>query len=137
MIPTAAITSRIAGLILVLAATSFAAADTADTLRLDATRSRPLFSPTRRPPPPAVAPAIQPAALVLPGPPAASAPTLQLSGVVMGGKPVAIIKLPSDPKARNVTLGTLIDGWTVIGILPREIQLRHADRTVIIYLPGR
>ncbi len=100
-----------------------------------ATRHRPLFSPTRRPPPPAslgnggiLAPTV-----ALPPP----KPNLQLSGIILGGgQEVALVKRGGDTRVVRVGVGTPIDGWTVSEIAPRAITLRRSDGlSAVVRLP--
>ena len=101
----------------------------------EATRTRPLFSPTRRPPPPP-APAFvaPPVAMIAPAP--VMAPDLAVSGVIVGTDTrIAIVKRPSDAVFTRVTRGSQIDGWTVSEIEPRAVVLRRDDRSVTIGMP--
>jgi hypothetical protein len=138
---------RLAGLCICVAAAPFCAAamdlpgSARQTVRepglesLDATRARPLFSPSRRPPPPP-APIAAPILPPAPVPVAAPPPDIQLVGVVFGGRThTAIVEHPADPRPINVEVGDQIDGWTVTEIRPREIVLEHGPRTVTIGLP--
>jgi general secretion pathway protein N len=110
------------------------AADGRDLAHLEATRLRPLFSPTRRPPP-VVAVVAAPAPLApaaVPAPP----PAVQLTGVIIGDKRMAIVRRAADPRPINIEVGSTIDGWTVSAISSREIELRQERRVVTIALPS-
>ena len=110
-----------------------AAAGEPDLNSLEATRNRPLFSPTRRPPPLPSHPAPVAIEPVVPPPPP---PRLQLSGVIIGsGKRVAIVVRLGDAKTLSVEIGSQIDGWTVAAILPRGITLRRDARDFMVELP--
>lgn len=99
---------------------------------LKATRNRPLFSPTRRPPPARISP-ITPAS---PGP--RPPPQVDLTGVILGpGERAAIVVVPGGSAPRAVHLGAAIDGWRVTAIAARSIVLSHAGRSVEIRLPAR
>ena len=101
----------------------------------EATRARPLFSPTRRPLPPAIAP---PSLVVAPVVQAnAPPPPVSLSGVILGpGTSVALLTRPGSAEATRVALGARIDGWRVSEIRPRAVVLTLDDRSVTVTLPG-
>ena len=101
---------------------------------LEATRSRPLFSPSRRPPPPPQLPdsAVTGSNIPLPLPP----PRVELTGVIFGSdQQTAILKRPDDPKPESVHLGADVEGWKVTLITPRSIVLTRADKSLEIQLP--
>ena len=91
---------------------------------LDATRRRPLFAPTRRPPPEPVAEPVnpvQPAAVE-------ATPNVEVRGIIFGDNHrIAIVKRPSSPQTVDVAVGSEIDGWVVSDILPRGIVLRRDE----------
>lgn len=105
-----------------------------DALRLatlTATRDRPLFTPSRRPPPPApveAAPPPQPAEVeekpIVLGP-----PPFDLVGSVIGeGAAVALLRNRTTNKVVRVKLGDDADGWRVDAIGLRTIALAHEAR---------
>lgn len=98
--------------------------------------ARPLFAPTRRPPPPPVSAALQPLSPPAPSPP--SGPNVALSGVILGpgGGGVALVRGALDPAPVRVRLGGTVDGWTVAEILPRAVVLRRDGRSATVDLPG-
>lgn len=105
-----------------------------------ATVERPLFSPTRRPPPPPSLPQVAdvPPAPPRPPPPLPPAPPpqVELSGIILGGGiNVAILRRPQDAAPVHVALGSAIDGWTVAEIRPRAVLLQQGDRRVSVDLP--
>lgn len=107
-------------------------ADSAPDGRFRAMVERPLFSPSRRPPPPPLAPLAMPA---LPAPPLPP-PNLTLSGVITGGGGgIALVRRPQDASPILVAAGGDVDGWTVAEIHTRDIVLRRDDRTVTVALP--
>ena len=109
-----------------------AQADSALEGRFRAMVERPLFSPTRRPPPPPVA--LTP--LDAPSLPAPPPPNLALSGVITGrGGGVALLRRPQDAAPIHVALGGTVDGWTVAEIRPRAIVLRRDARSFTVDLP--
>jgi general secretion pathway protein N len=101
---------------------------------LEATRSRPLFSPSRRPPPPVIAMSapVVAAAPVVPDP-HATPPDLHLIGVIVGSdEQRAIVKRAREVKSFGVAAGDQIDGWTVAHIEPRQIILQHDEKSATI-----
>jgi hypothetical protein len=96
---------------------------------LSATRERPLFSPTRRPP---VRPAAAPAPLVRradPAPPP-SPPGVVLLGVVIGADTArAFVRSEPPDKTLRVGIGDDIGGWKVSQIERRELVLSLGDRS--------
>ena len=87
--------------------------------RLSATRERPLFSPTRRPPAPPPVP---------PPPPPAPPPDVALLAVIMDGEDArAVVRAGST--VRRVQIGDDIDGWKVGQIEARQLVLSLDDRT--------
>ena len=102
---------------------------------LSATRERPVFSPTRRPPAPpprstvALAPPLQTVAT-----PAPAAPTFQLVGTVLGpnGK-IAIVTEGGDPPLR-LREGEAAEGWTLREVAPRAATLEGYGRVVTLDL---
>lgn len=97
--------------------------------------ARPLFAPTRRPPPPVASVPLQPLSAP-PQPP--SAPNVALSGVILGpgGGGVALMRGPLDPAPVRVGRGAMVDGWTIAEIRPRAVVLRRDGRSATVELPG-
>jgi len=90
--------------------------------RLSATRERPLFSPSRRPPVPPPAPV----AAALPPPPP---PQLTLFGIVMDAEDArAIVKMGTANEIRRVRMGDDIGGWKVAQIEQRQLVLSLDSR---------
>jgi hypothetical protein len=101
--------------------------------RLSATRDRPLFSATRRPPSALISrlAASDPVPLVLP----VSPPTLVLVGVVTeanGG--FALVRTPNQAGTHRIRVGDQIDGWRVAQIAPRRLFLARQDRSAAFTL---
>ena len=100
---------------------------------LHATRNRPLFSPSRRPPPAsqAAGSAVAVQGTRLPTP----APQVELTGVIFGSyQQTAILRQPGKPEPKLVQLGAMVDGWRVTSITPRSIVLTRAKRSVEMQL---
>jgi general secretion pathway protein N len=89
--------------------------------RLSATRERPLFSPSRRPPAP-------PPALPSAPPPPPAPPDVALLAVVMDGEQARAI-IRTGPKIMRVQIGDDIDGWKVGQIEARQLVLSLNERT--------
>lgn len=106
---------------------------------LSATRLRPLFSTTRRPPP---APEAMGARAVSAAPPARpQPPDMVLTAVVIGTDVrMAVFKRPSEAKTQAVVAGGNIDGWTLTTIEPRQVVLQRDAEVVSLGLvksPGK
>ena len=100
--------------------------------RLSATVDRPLFSPSRRPPPRPVAQAPEPTA---PPPPP---PDLVLSGIVMDGESArAVVRVGAEKKVVRAQIGDDIGGWTVSQIEGRKLVLSLDGRFVTFTLFNR
>jgi hypothetical protein len=89
-----------------------------------ATRDRPLFTPSRRPP--AVLTAVRDVA------PPAPPPNLTLFGILIGTDgPSAIVRGAPSEKVVHVRVGDQIDGWKIARIGERQIVLSRDERLVI------
>lgn len=102
---------------------------------LSVTRERPLFSPTRRPPP---QPDAEPPAPPPPEPPAApvSVP-LTLSGTVIGaGGGYAILVDPGTGAAVRLRVGEAHGGWVLQSVDERSARLRNGDESAVLSLPS-
>jgi general secretion pathway protein N len=105
---------------------------------LSATRERPLFDPSRRPPsppPPPPAPA-EPTkeAAAEPMPPAAPTmppPTAKLTGVIIGGRTsLAIFHEATGSKSVSLKVGGDLEGWTLVEIESRKVVVEHEGERV-------
>ena len=104
---------------------------------LAATRSRPLFTPSRRPPAPIVAnaPVVAP---VRPPPPSAvpEHPNLMLIGTVAaGGESVAVFIDNSTREAVRLRAGEGHMGWILQSVERRAVTLQKNDQTETLELP--
>jgi hypothetical protein len=107
--------------------------------QLSATRERPLFSPSRRPPAPPDAPAPPPQVAEAPPPPPAAPPTLTLFGIVAGPEGArAIVRTQAGSEVLRLRVGDTVQGWEVSDIARTELVLRLGDRveTVALFAPG-
>jgi hypothetical protein len=99
---------------------------------LNATRERPVFSPSRRPPMAAV---ISPPVKAAPPPPAPE-PTLNLLGTVKGnGEGYAILMDATTHNIVRLKMGDGEDGWILRSVKEREAVLEKNDRTEVLELP--
>jgi hypothetical protein len=82
---------------------------------------RPLFAPSRRPPPDAPPPAVEAA-------PEASPFELELVGVVISGEErVALVRQPGIQELLRVAVGRMVGGWQVETIEPDRVLFRSGD----------
>jgi hypothetical protein len=103
---------------------------------LSDTRERPIFSSSRRPPPPAVAPV--PVAKALPPPKPAPVERAQLSlvGTIVGGdQSFGIFIDPSTQAALRLKIGEDFQGWTLRSVQGREVTLERDQQTTLLSLP--
>jgi len=102
--------------------------------RLPATRERPLFAPTRRPPPETVAVgSVDP-------PPAPPAPplTLSLFGIVRDTDGAsALVRAQTSDKVQRLRVGDKLQGWEVARIEERQLVLELEDRSTTFTLFSR
>jgi len=103
---------------------------------LATTRDRPIFSPSRRPPPPAVAPMPVVAAPPQPKPVRVERPQLALVGTVGGPEQSFAIFVDQATKAAlRLRIGEEYQGWRLRRVQPREVTLEHDQQTAILSLP--
>lgn len=103
---------------------------------LSGTRDRPIFSPSRRPPAPAVAPSTPPKLLVAPKPREPERPQLALVGTVSGGNEGFGIFLDQSTKvALRLKVGEDYQGWKLRSVQGREATLAKDQEVVILALP--
>jgi general secretion pathway protein N len=102
---------------------------------LEQTRTRPLFSPSRRPPPEAPAPVAETAAApppVIELPP----PSLVLVGVVMSTNQKAIlVRRIQDTKSVRLVIDDNIDGWKVTSIGLEGVTFKQEERLFSLAFP--
>lgn len=100
---------------------------------LTATRQRPLFTPTRRPPPVAVASA-PPAAMM----PAVTRPPLALVGAIAGERDGIAIFLDETTKSMvRLKTGESHQGWTLQSVQGREATLQSDRQSVVLAIGSR
>jgi hypothetical protein len=101
---------------------------------LSATLQRPLFAPSRRPPPAEAAPIarVEEPAAPLPPPPQ---PTVVLVGTLIDAQgPQAILRSGNDNKDKRVRVGDDVSGWKIKDIDDRHLTLALDDRTFSVDL---
>jgi hypothetical protein len=105
--------------------------------QLSATRERPLFAPSRRPPPPVVAYQL---ASVPSSPPPKPAepekPRLELVGTIAGqGDGIGVFLNLATRTVLRLKMGEGHEGWVLRGIQRREVTLEKGRQTVVLALP--
>jgi general secretion pathway protein N len=105
---------------------------------LTATRDRPVFSPSRRVPAPAVAAApVEPAKPVYVPPPEPEKPQLSLVGVVTGiSGGFAVFLNTATHDILRLKLGEGNEGWVLRSVKGREAVLEKNHQTAVIGLPA-
>src|SRR5262245_17754965 len=102
---------------------------------LTTTRARPIFSPSRRPPPPAIvaAPYVPPSQAT---PTEPDRPQLMLVGTVAGEQEAFGIFLDQTTnKIVRLKLGDLHGGWILRQVRGREVMLQKNDEIIFLALP--
>jgi general secretion pathway protein N len=101
-----------------------------------ATRERPIFSPSRRPP----APPPEPVIAMAPPPetptPVDAPPPLTLVGTVVGPHTVALFMKTNDRSIIRLRIGEAEAGWTLRSVEPKSTMLEKHDRQVSLALPA-
>jgi general secretion pathway protein N len=103
---------------------------------LTVTRERPIFSPSRRPQPDVVAPAV--AQIRAPAPQKAGEPErppLALVGAAVGGDDaIAVLLDRTNQKVVRLRQGESYAGWLLSAVLQRQVTFKKADRTEVLAL---
>jgi general secretion pathway protein N len=104
---------------------------------LSATRDRPLFTPSRRPPAPAVAAAPVVEAPAAPRPAVPERPSLTLVGTIIGeGDKIAIFFNPASRAVIRLRLGESDGGWVLRSVGARETVLEKGGQSFTLALPA-
>jgi general secretion pathway protein N len=105
---------------------------------LTATRERPLFSPSRRPPaPPVVAAAPPPRPVVAPKPPEPDHPLLTIVGTIVGeSDAIGVFIDAATNDVIRLHTGQDHDGWTLRTVRGREATFEKSDRHATLALPA-
>ncbi|MEA2985272.1 MAG: hypothetical protein QOD94_1526 [Alphaproteobacteria bacterium] len=109
---------------------------------LTATRQRPVFSPSRRPPVVVVAKAPPPPPPPPPKPPEPEKLQLSLVGTILGenGERIGLFVNPverADRNALRLKVGENIKGWVLREVLPRQVVLEKGQQSAVLELPRR
>ena len=100
------------------------------------TRERPIFSPSRRPPPPAVAPVAVPKVAAVPKPREPERPQLTLVGTAASDEEGFGIFLDQATKAVfRLSVGEDYHGWKLRSVQGRETTLEKDQQVVPLTLP--
>jgi general secretion pathway protein N len=103
---------------------------------LSGTRDRPIFSSSRRPPPPAVAPAAVPNVAAVSKPKEPERPPLSLVGTIASGDEGFGIFLDQSTKtALRLKVGEDYQGWKLRSVQGREATLEKDQQVVTLALP--
>jgi hypothetical protein len=103
---------------------------------LSGTRDRPIFSSSRRPPPPAVAPAAVPKVAAVPRPREPERPQLSLLGTIAGDDEGFGIFLDQSTKAvLRLKVDEDYQGWKLRSVQGREVTLEKDRQLVTLALP--
>jgi general secretion pathway protein N len=103
---------------------------------LSATRDRPLFSPTRRPRPAAVAAAPEPRVTTAVAPPPAATPPFTLVGTIIGdNNRIAIFFDAASKISTGVREGESASGWTLRSVDSRSAVVEGNGQTLTLGLP--
>ena len=106
---------------------------------LTATRERPLFSPSRRPPAPPVvaAPAPPPRPVAAPKPPEPEHPLLTIVGTIVSASDgIAVFIDQATNGVIRLHTGQDHDGWVLRSVRGREAMFEKADRNATLALPA-
>jgi hypothetical protein len=106
-------------------------------LKLSTTRERPIFSPSRRPPPVVIAaPPTPPAPPPSPKLPRVERPQLSLVGTVSGDDERFGIFVDQTTKAAlRLRIGEDYQGWKLRAVQGREVTLEYEQQSAILTLP--
>ena len=105
--------------------------------QFSATRERPIFSPSRRPPTPAPTYVAPVAVKQPPKPREPERPTMALAGTIIGtdGYRVAVFRDTSTQDVIRLRMGENYHGWVVRLIGPREARLMKDGEQALLELP--
>jgi hypothetical protein len=104
--------------------------------QFSATRERPIFSPSRRPPPPAVSPVAIPKMIAVPKPKEAERPQLSLLGTIAGDEEGFGIFLDQANKTViRLKIGEEFQGWKLRSVQGRETALEKDRQVITLVLP--
>jgi general secretion pathway protein N len=105
--------------------------------QFSATRERPIFSPSRRPPAPAPTYVAPVAVKQPPNPREPERPTIALAGTIIGtdGYRGAVFRDTSSQDVMRLRVGENYHGWVLLLITPREARLAKNGEQALLELP--
>ena len=105
--------------------------------QLSTTRERPIFSPSRRPPPPATPTYVAPVAVQTPPKPKEpERPSITLLGTIVGSSEgIGIFLNPATQDVVRLRLGEDHQGWALRSVKAREVTLVKDRERVVLELP--
>jgi hypothetical protein len=105
--------------------------------QLSATRERPLFAPSRRPPQPVAAYQLASVPSAPPPKPAEpEKPHLELVGTIVAqGGGMGVFFNPATRSVLRLKIGEGHEGWVLRGLQRREVTLENGRQTVVLTLP--
>jgi hypothetical protein len=103
--------------------------------RLTATRERPLFAPTRMPPPVAAVVKPAPAPIAPPKPIEPETPQLSLLGTIAGREKVGLFIDSASKTVLRLKAGENHKGWVLRDVRPRQVELAKGLDSTILELP--
>jgi general secretion pathway protein N len=106
--------------------------------QLSITRDRPIFSPSRRPPPPATPSYVAPVAVRVPPPKPKEPerPSITLLGTILGAsESIGIFLNPATRDIVRLRLGEDHEGWALRSVKTREVTLVKDRERVVLELP--
>ncbi len=105
--------------------------------QLSMTRDRPIFSPSRRPPPPATPTYIAPVAVRQPPKPVEpERPSITLLGtIISGAEGIGVFMEPATQNVMRLRVGEDHQGWTLRAVKTREATLVKDGEKVVLELP--
>jgi len=105
--------------------------------QLSITRDRPIFSPSRRPPPPATPSYVAPVAVRTPQKPKEpERPSITLLGTILGSsESIGVFLNPATRDVVRLRLGEDHEGWALRSVKTREVTLVKDRERVVLELP--
>jgi len=106
--------------------------------QLSVTRERPIFSPSRRPPPPATPTYVAPVAAVRqPARPAEpERPSVTLLGTIVGeAERLGVFLEPATRNIMRMRIGEDHQGWVLRAVQTREVTLAKGRQNIVLELP--
>jgi general secretion pathway protein N len=105
--------------------------------QLSITRDRPIFSPSRRPPPPATPTYVAPVAVRTPPKPVEpERPTITLLGTILGtSESIGVFFNPATRDIVRLRVGEDHEGWALRSVKTREATLVKDRERVVLELP--